>query len=214
MKNLSLAVNGILLVAVAVLYYLHFSSASCPAPKQTGGMKKDSTVAGPPVKPSDLKASDIVYINLDTLNAKYAMIVDNSKLLNAKQAALENEYQHMNENFQRDYEESGKAAQAGTLSATALDEVKAKLQLEQNDLQRKQDQLRNIEVDAQKKLAEVQKKLYDFLARYNSSGHYRFILPYSGSMVSPVLYGKPDLDITADVVKGLNDEYKQSKSGK
>jgi outer membrane protein len=210
-KNLSLALNGILLLAVGGLYYFHFSG-STPSGSQAkmGSVRKDSA-AGPAIKPSDLKASDIVFVNLDTINARFGMIVDNSKILQKKQTALENEYQQMNEKFQRDYEESGKAAQSGQLSGAALEEVKGKLQKEQNELQMKQEQLRSVETDAQRKLAEVQKKLYDFLSRYNSSGHYRFILPFSGSMVSPVLYGKPDLDITTDVLKGLNEEYNASK---
>lgn len=204
-----------MLVAVGVLYYFHFSTctpSSAMQPK-VAGTKKDS-LTGPVVKPGDLKASDIVFVNLDTINAKYGMIVDNSKMLQRKQNAMESEYQQLNEKFQRDYEESGKAAQSGMLSGAALEEVKTKLQREQNDVQMKQDQLRSIEMEAQKKLSEVQKKLYDFLARYNASGHYRFILPFSGSMVSPVLYGKPELDITADVLKGLNDEYTAAKPGK
>lgn len=214
MKNLSLALNGILLLAVGILYYFHFSASSPEGAKPSKGNSKKDSLAGPVVKPSDLKASDIVYVNLDTINARYGMIVDNSKMLQKKQNVLESEYQQLNEKFQKDYEESGKAAQSGMLSGAALEEVKGKLQIEQSDLQRKQDQLRSIEQEAQKKLSEVQKKLYEFLARYNASGHYRFILPFSGSMVSPVLYGKPDLDITADVLKGLNEEYNLSKPGK
>jgi outer membrane protein len=212
-KNISLAINGILTIAVGILFYFHFSSSAPGTAPKAAGMKKDS-VAGPVVKPSDLKASDIVYINLDTLNAGYKMIVDNSKVLNNKQSVLESDYRRMKEKLQSDYESAQKAAQAGTLSAAAQEEVSGRLGNQKNELDQKEAQLRNIETEYAREQAEVMKKLYDYLARYNASGHYRFILPYSGNAISPVLFGRKDLDITADVLTGLNAEYKASKSGK
>ncbi len=213
MKNISLVINGILILAVIGLYYLHFAAPSMPVSAKAGSLKKDS-ITGPPVKPSELKASDIVYVNLDTLNAHFEMIVENSKIINGKQSSLESDYRRLNEKFQNDYEGAQKEAQSGMLSAAAQEEVKNKLTIEQNELAQKQDQLRAIEVEASKKQAEVMKKLNEYLIRYNASGHYRFILPYSGTTISPVLFGRSDLDITPDVLKGLNDEYRASKSRK
>ena len=56
MKNLSLILNAILLVAVGVLYYLHFSTG-----KSSGA--SESTTA-----PGDLK---VAYINADTVLKYY-----------------------------------------------------------------------------------------------------------------------------------------------
>jgi outer membrane protein len=212
-KNLSLALNGILLLAVAVLYYLHFSTSSTSA-VHVPAAKKDPSAVVESAKPGDLKASDIVFVNLDSLNAHYEFILDNSKVLTARQNAYENEYQQLNEQFQKHYEESGKAAQSGMLSGAALEEIKAKLQVEQNEVMKKQDQLRSLEGDMQRKVAEVQKKVTDFLTRYNSAGHYRYILSYTANTVSSVLYGRLDQDITPEVVKGLNEEYRAAKKSK
>ena len=212
MKNLSLALNAILLLAVAFLYYLHFSSS--PSKAKGAEQKETSATAAPiPVKPSEIKASDIVYVNIDTLDAKYQYILDNAKQINGKQAILQNEYQSMTQTFQKEADEAQKAAQAGALSGEALEKVKAQLEQKQNAIGEKQNQLRGLEMDVQRKQMDMLKKLADFLARYNSTAHYRYILPYSSSLTS-VLYARADMDITSDVMKGLNEEYKKSKSGK
>ncbi len=213
MKNLSLVLNAMLLVAVAVLFYLHFSSVSSKANPAQQKETAAPASAPVPVKPSEIKASDIVYVNIDTLDAKYQYILDNAKQINGKQAILQNEYQSMAQQFQKDEEDAQKAAQAGALTGDALEKVKGQLQMKQNAIQEKQNQMRGLEMDVQRKQMDMLKKLADFLARYNSTAHYRYILPYSSALTS-VLCARADLDITNDVMKGLNEEYKKSKSGK
>jgi outer membrane protein len=213
-KNLNLVLNLVLTVAVIVLFYLHFSGSANTTPTVKTSLvpkgKKDSLA---PVVPSDVKASDIVYVNIDSLDAHYQYILDNSKQINNRQAALESEYQKMRQDFQKEYEDCGKAAQAGVLSGDALDKVKVQLEAKQNAIGEKENQIRALEAEVQKKQGDMLKKLAEFLARYNSAGHYKFILPYTGNLTT-VLLARPDLDISTDVIKGLNEEYKTSKSGK
>ena len=211
MKNSSLILNIVLLIAVAILYFLHFSGNGSAVKHKP--VTADSGAVSLPVKPTELKTSDIVYVNIDTLDARYQYILDNSKAMNTRQVALESEYQKMTQRFQKEYEDFNKSAQAGALSGEALEKVKGQLEAEQGTIADKQNQIRALEAEAQHKQGEMLKKLADFLSRYNSEGHYRFILPYSGNMIS-VLYARKDLDITNDVVNGLNAEYKKSKSGK
>jgi outer membrane protein len=213
-KNASLILNGVLLVAVIGLYVLHFKGQPATVAAKLGNTKADSIAAMTlPVKPGEIKASDIVYVNIDTLDTKYQYILDNSKVMNARQTALQSEYQRMADHFQKDYEDYQKSAQAGVLSGEALEKVKEQLGAEQGAVTDKQNQLRGLEMDAQRKQQDMLKKLADFLARYNAEPKYRFILPYSGSMIS-VLHARKDLDITNDVLNGLNAEYKKSKAGK
>jgi outer membrane protein len=208
-KNLSLALNSVLLLAVAILYYLHFTSSSAVSSKALATVKKD-TLLIPPAKPTEIKASDIVYVNIDTLDAQYQYILDNSKQIHGRQAALEGEYAHMTQTFQKEYEDFNKSAQAGALSGEALEKVKVQLEAEQNAIAEKQNQIRGLETEVQHKQVDMLKRLADFLSRYNSTAHYRYILPYSGNLTS-VLLARGDLDITSDVIHGLNEEYKLTK---
>ncbi|HEV7231874.1 MAG TPA: OmpH family outer membrane protein [Bacteroidia bacterium] len=212
MKNLSLALNFVLLLAVAILYYLHFTSNTVVSAKSAATVKKDTLVTLP-VKPTEIKASDIVYVNIDTLDAQYQYILDNSKQIHARQSALEGEYARMTQTFQKEYDDFNKSAQAGALSGEALEKVKVQLEAEQNAIAEKQNQIRGLEMEVQRKQGDMLKKLADFLARYNSTAHYRYILPYSGNLTS-VLFARNDMDITNDVIQGLNAEYKLSKQKK
>lgn len=213
MKNASLALNLVLLIAVGILYYFHFSSPGS-ASKASSDLKKDSVKTGPVVKPSDIKASDIVYVNLDSLNVKYDRIVDASAINKSRQMRLEGEIQKRKDQFQNDYAQSEQRAQSGKMSEAEMEEVKKGLQAEQVDLMKKQDEMQKLEIDVQRQMSDIQKTLSDFLARYNSEGHYRYIMAFSGNMGSPILLGKKELDVTSDVLKGLNAEYHQSKKSK
>jgi outer membrane protein len=80
MKNLSLILNAVLLVAVAVLFYLHFSSAS---PKKVSGSETATT--------GDLT---VAFINADSLIDQYAFIDDRKVILEAKVKKLESDFRN------------------------------------------------------------------------------------------------------------------------
>ncbi|TXI68088.1 MAG: OmpH family outer membrane protein [Cyclobacteriaceae bacterium] len=88
MKNVSLALNGILVVAVAVLYYLHFSSGS-----KAASTTSDSTI------PTDIK---IAYINSDTVLKYYDFFKSNVEKLEAKGKKLDQDLQNRAQSLQND----------------------------------------------------------------------------------------------------------------
>jgi outer membrane protein len=212
-KNLSFILNAILFVAVAILYYFHFSSSPAAVAKTKPLDSKEIAAPVEPLKPSEIKASDIVYVNIDTLDAQYLYILDNAKQINGKQSVLQNEYRSMSMQLQKEADDAQKAAQAGVLTGESLEKVKGQLEQKQNAIVEKQNQIGELEKDVQRKQLDMLKKLADFLARYNSAAHYKYILPYSSSLTS-VLLARADLDITNDVIKGLNAEYKAAKGSK
>ena len=83
-------------------------------------------------------------------------------------------------------------------------------------LQREQD-LRNLtgqkQMEMQEEEAVMSRRVMDaiqtYLNKYNETHNYALILTSSAS--NPVIVGNPSLDITNDVLKGLNEEYIQSK---
>src|SRR4051812_26472864 len=122
MKNISIALNIILLGAVAYLYYLQFSGKTSAAPvsahatdsvgmKEARPMVMDTTS----LIPSVTKPSRIVYVNITVLDDKYEFITDKSRNYKARQAKLENDYQNMMGTFQAGYQELQQAAQAGIM---------------------------------------------------------------------------------------------------
>lgn len=84
--------------------------------------------------------------------------------------------------------------------------------LVENTIRDRQFQLENYEVAIRNKIYEEDKaltnvvmdKVNDYLKRYGEKMNYSIIL---GSQNGNIVYGKEGLDITDEVIKGLNEEY-------
>lgn len=74
MKHLSLILNAVLLIAVGILYYLHFE----PSAGGNGGSAHSASV-------SDFK---IAFVNADTLLEKYEYIKASAEIMEAKNKRL------------------------------------------------------------------------------------------------------------------------------
>lgn len=197
MKNLSLILNAVLLVAVAVLFYLHFSSAS---PKKV--TVSENAPSG------DLT---LAFVNADSLIEQFAFIDDRKAILEAKSKKLEADFRNRAQTLQNDI-----AAYQRNQSSMTIGQAKA---LEE-DLGKKQQNLQLFEqrinqdlmADQQKLMKELYDRLQAFLKVYCEENNVQMVVKYDLS--SDVMYGKPALDITEAVVAGLNSEYAAEKDGK
>jgi len=214
MKQTSLIINIVLIAAVAVLFYMNISlkknveALGGATANSSDVLQTPATLAANNV---DLKNTKIAYLNIDSLDYKYQYIVDNSKEYANKQMALESQLQSMAAKFQADYQDFQQAAQAGVRGEAELNKQKTQLEQQQYDAAAKQKQLENLGEEIAKKRGDMLKRVSNFIAKYNN-GKYDYILAYTTANISSVLYAKPGLDITKEIVDGLNAEYKTEKS--
>lgn len=193
MKNLSLALNGILLIAVIILYYLHFSGPS----KSTG-----SIATGP----SNLK---IAYINSDSVLKYYDYFKVNRERLEAKGKKLDADLRNRAENLQKDIESYQR-----NLSNLTIGQAKAI----EEDLGKKQQNLRlyqeslsqEMMVDEGKMNQDLYAKVTAFLKKFGQERGLQVVLKFDPS--SDLLFGGDSLDITQEVIKGLNEDFKAESS--
>lgn len=197
MKNLSLVLNIVLLVAVAVLFYLHFSD-------RKGGSQPSAANDTTSV---NLK---IAYINSDSVLKYYEYLKVNKEQLEAKTKKMGQDYRNREMGLQNDI-----AAYQRNVNSMTYGQVKAA----EEDLGKKQQNLQLYQQTLSQQLmaeeAKLNKELYDrvtsFLKTYGSERGLQVVLKYDPT--SDVLYGGPGLDITQDVIKGLNANYQLEKSG-
>ena len=211
-KNFSLLLNVVLIIAVAVLYYLHFSTC-----KQTcESTINDSTMVEKPIvlSPKEIKASKIVYVNLDVLNEKYEYIKDVSKSAKSEQQALEATYQTKAKKLQEDYSMFQQKAQQGLLSENQAN-------TEQDALMKRKDELDQLEAKSQAMMEKIQEKtdemntnMNEYIKEYNKQGKYNYVFAFSEGPLSPLLLANDSLDITNDILEGLNAQYKAKKGKK
>lgn len=207
MKHISLIINGILAVVVGILFY---QVQSLKAVSETEQESVDSK-SKPVIIESSTKLTEakIAYVNTDSINEHYAYIADFTKIIRNKKTALEAQMQSMTAKFQQDYEAFQQSARAGVAPQSELQKQQANLERQQQELANKELQMQNLGVELEEKNMELNKNVKDYLLKINN-GRFDYILSYSDVMPT-ILLANPKLDITAEVLKGINDEYKLSK---
>tara|TARA_R110002012_G_scaffold160472_1_gene322369 strand:- start:11260 stop:11907 length:648 start_codon:yes stop_codon:yes gene_type:complete len=199
-KNLSTVLSIVLLAAVAVLFYLVLSNKSASSDPEVASL--DSSI--------DRISGDlsIAYVNSDTLLSKYEYFKDISSDLEKKRAKLESEYRNRAEGLQREIQNFQNTAQNMTMNQARAKEEE--LTVKQQNLYQYQQTLGQQLVEEETKLNE---QLYNavsgYLSEFSGSNKYHLVLTYTKG--SGVLYADKRLDITDEVIKGLNKSYLQSK---
>ena len=197
MKNLSLILNVVLLVAVAILYVLHFSE-----PAKTAASRSSSDTSA-----VDLK---VAYIVSDSVLEHYEYLKVNREQLEARTKKMDEELQNRIAGLRNEA-----TAYQRNVSSMTLGQARAA----EEDLGKKQQNLQMYQQTLQQQLmqeeAKLNKELYDritgFLKEYGQENGLQVVLKFDPS--SDVLYGGQGLDITDDVIKGLNEAYQAEKSG-
>ena len=203
MKNLSLVLNIILLLAVAYLFYYDFSGkkTSEVAAKINSSYKLgDSNSFRPP----------LAYVELDSLNEKITFIKERRKELEAEMKAIEQEQ----ENGYR-----GLQAQKDNFLKKGASITEEEAQVFQNKLIEQQQKIDGRKQELSQKLNEksfgimegIQKKLKDFLADYNKDKKYMYIFT-TGTGLDYMVFKDSTLNITNDVIKGMNEKMKAEAS--
>lgn len=195
MKNLSLILNGILIVAVAFLYYNNFA----------GSDEADETVNKSELSLENLS---IAYVNSDTLLTNYNYYEEVSKRLDEKRLKLQQEYTRRAEGLQRQIEDYQRTMTNLTIAqARAVEE----------DLGRKRQNLlqyqETISQDLMREEASITQELYEkvssYLKTYGDENDLQVVLTYSAG--SGLLYANDALNITDQVLSGLNSIYDGDK---
>lgn len=197
MKQFSFVLNILLLIAVGFLYFLHFSTNK----KE----KEVSNTANYYVKDtSSGKRVVIAYVELDSLNNNVAFIKQRKKELEVEQRSIANEY----ESAYRDME-----AEKNNFLKKGKAITQQELEAFQNRLGQKQRDVEDIKQAKSQRLAErgarimedMQSKLKDFMNEYNKQKGYTYILA-TGTGLDYLFYKDSTLNITSDIVKGLNEK--------
>lgn len=199
-KYFQTILNIVLLAAVVVLFVLHFKGNGT------------SSLANPDAKPAPAQkgALKIAYVNTDTLNAKYEYIQDLEKELKAYTTAKENSYKQQMTSFQNDYQNFLKTGDQLTLTQQQAKEAELKKCAERlSGLEQELTlQIAKKQADDQEKMV---KAVYAFIREYNAANQkFNLILAKSGAS-SPVLYGDEEMNITDEIINGLNEEYRNLK---
>lgn len=196
MKNLSLILNLVLIVAVAFLYYHVFNS------KQS--VDKASKGSGVPTTGNIANRAPIAYVELDSLNEKISYIRDKRHDLEGEQKVIETDWQNAMRDLERQKDNFLK--RGSSITQEEAEKFQGDLYQQQQQIDaRKQAATQRLSEKSYKFMDDIQKKLKEFLNEYNKEKNYMYILT-AGTGLDYMVYRDSSLNITEDVVKGMNEK--------
>ncbi len=191
MKNISLVFNGVLAVAIVVLFYFQFAE------------KKNNFTATASSKSAPIGSFRIAYFESDSIQNHFEYFKEIRNALQAKDQVNSRQLNDLKTTFTNRYQELQRAAQS--LSQAELANRQQELEQMQRTYQGKEQMMsQEMQDESFKKLQDVKKKIEDYLKEYNKDKGYAFIF----SSAPEFMYLKDSTyNITNDVVNGLNKLY-------
>ena len=202
MKNTSLILSIISLVAVVA-----FGIVSL-----TKGVKTAAQAEGEAVEAVACEGA-IVYIDLDRILMEYDMANDLRSVVETKVQNIQAEVNRRGTKLEKDVKAFQEKMEKGLMTRSVAEVQGQKLQQQEQDFNvyaaQKQQEIQEEQVVMMNQLGDAIKT---FLDKYNEEKQYAMILTDQGG--APVITGDAALNITDDVLAGLNEEYIKTKNEK
>ncbi len=202
MRKVNLIINIVLAIAVVVLFVLQFTPVGEQQQADQAKDKQEQKKGETTIK-GDLR---VAYVNIDSLLAGYQMYQDKRDEFVEEQTSSQAELQSRSQELKQKFQDLREKLNKGLIT-------RAKAQMMQKDLGQKEQQLYQLRSQMSSELAEREQVIYrqvlnsvmDYLEDYTDNHNYHYILSYSFG--GPILYKKEKLNITSEVLKGLNQAY-------
>ncbi len=150
----------------------------------------------------------VAIVDVDTLTSQYEYCKQELDKLEAKQRGYQQQLNSKGQALQNAMVNFQKKLQSGGFTTQQQAEA------EQAKLQKQQQALQNFQMQVEEDMAKathtyqekLRKDLNAFLKEFNHDGRYKVIISKSGDNV---LYADPACDITAQIVEGMNKQFKK-----
>ena len=202
MKNTSLILSVISLVAVVVFGVISLTGKNSANVETAGGEATEAVAKGA-----------IVYIDLDRILMEYDMANDLRSVVETKAQNIMAEINRRGKKLENEVKTFQEKLDKGLMTRSVAEAQSQKLQQQElefnNYAAQKQQEVQEEQVVMMNQLGDA---IQTFLNKYNEEKQYAMIITNSGG--APVITADPALDITEDVIAGLNNEYIKTKSSK
>jgi len=197
-NNISAALFTVLFLAVATLFFLHFSGERGAKSKDKQGTQLETMSNG------------IAYVNIDTIIFKFDMFFDRSAELLEKQKRAEAELNSKGTQYEKNARDFQDKVNKGLVTRATAAEMEQSLLKQQQELVTLRD---NLQTDLMEEEQVMNRQIIEYITSYleenKAEYNYQYIL--GKTFGSVVLYGDTALDITDKVTKALNNKYRVGK---
>jgi outer membrane protein len=187
-----------LLIAIAALVFVFTGSPCCKTTKPTTANTGDIRIA---------------WVNTDTILSQYDFVTDVTAELEVYNKNLEDKYTSSAQALQNEYNAYIKKASEYQMTLEQQKKKEEELGQKQQALQQLEAELSQLAMNEKAaRNMEVHDSIVNFISRFNKDKNYTYIL--ERSLGSGILWADTTLEITNEVLKGLNEEYKAIKKEK
>lgn len=189
-----------LILAVVALYIMHFTGSS-ETQVEPASDTLQTSVAGH-------KQGRIYYVNTDSVWANYKFVQDVNDDLIAKKQSYEGQLQRKLGGFEKDVMEFRQ-------NGATMSQMEA--QIKQNDLMKREQELTQLKENLEMKFiteeqewnAKLRENIVNHIDSLTADKNYDYILGYS--ITSNIILANDSLELTREVLDGLNAEYLKTK---
>ena len=202
MKNTSLILSIISLVAVVAFGIVSLTKGGKPAAQAEG----EAVVA-------EACEGAIVYIDLDRILMEYDMANDLRSVVETKAQNIQAEITRRGKKLENEVKSFQEKVNKGLMTRSVAEVQQQKLMQQEQEFNeyaaKKQQEMQEEQVVMMNQLGDAIKT---FLDKYNAEKQFAMILTNNGG--APVIAADAALDVTEDVLAGLNDEYIKTRNAK
>ena len=202
MKKAPLFISIAALV-IAVVFAIISLTGNCNKTTENAGTSSEVTA----------EAGTIVFFQLDRVLQEYDMANDLSSVVETKVQNITNAVNSRQKKLEKDYNAFNEKINKGLMTRSVAEAQAQKLEQQKAEFEQYANQKQQeIMEEQQVMMNQLGDAIQTFIEKYNAEKNYAMIIANQAS--SPVVTADAALDITDDIIAGLNEEYVKSKSEK
>ena len=156
---------------------------------------------------------NVAYFNIDEVLSGYQMAIDLNANLEKKFKSISDDLNRRGNKLENEQKEIADKLNKGLVTRSTAEVQINKWQEKYASLQQLSQQKSNEFAEEQQVNAnQVLDAISSFVKKYNEEKGYSLIFSTTGGLLSqPIVDAEPGMDVTTDIIEGLNKEYQASK---
>jgi outer membrane protein len=201
MKNGLLIWNVVLTLVAGYLLVAHFTSKKSRVNETKAASKLSAASVSSPFR--------IAYFEMDSIESNLFLVKDLRLEMNKREEAMDREMDALRKNFQQKFDYYQSQAKAGSMTPAQSEAANQEMRSTDEAIRNRKQELEGKYNDfVNMNQNDIKTKIKDFLKEYNADKNYSYIV---ANDLGFLYYKDSAYNITADVIKGLNEMYKSKK---
>ena len=206
-KSLIISIVALVIAVGACAYTV---IATCPSCKKSAAKSGDETREEATI---EIAEGSIVYFQLDRVVKEYDMANDLTSVVETKMQNVQEQLATRQKKLQKDFDAFNEKWQKGLMTQTTAQAQAEKLDKQKAELEKWANTKQNEMLEEQQvTMNQIMDAIQTFAAAYNEDKGYAMIL--ANQTTAPIMTANSGLDITDEIIAGLNEEYIKNKNKK